>query len=495
MWSFLGAYLRGTGERGIRIPVPYQMVWQAVRLASATVFRRSRKLPHFLVPCRFESRLKPLRYTNESAREVLGWRPIAELRAVSRPHLRYAITIGGGGSAGRSGSGSGARRGSAMSVLPRVGVRTLLVTLLALPSCDASCGGERTPSADAATPSKSKTTHSLTERVTTWSPGIPGGVPAATRVCATVNASRNGNGAADASAIVQAALDACPTGQVVQLSAGTFLINDGHLLINKGVTLRGAGPGVTTLKRTNGATPGSYTPPVAAPIVIIGPNRWPGADDSTSRNLDGRRGQGLALGDRGERQRVRGGPVRSARRGPLRHRLLEELCPTAMVSPRRSRSGRATARCGSGTTPPSRKTIPSPTRRAGSAAGQADQRDQGGRLGQRQRRHLHDAPAHHLPGLAHGTADSLHRAERAREERRPRGPDRLRRRRRQRAFRVRRLQLDAKRREHGLARRGGRDQQLLPRRGARLLHPRRGMAEPGRRRVRDQPRERELGER
>jgi 2-alkyl-3-oxoalkanoate reductase len=32
VWSFLGAYLRGTGERGIRIPLPYQMIWQAVRL-------------------------------------------------------------------------------------------------------------------------------------------------------------------------------------------------------------------------------------------------------------------------------------------------------------------------------------------------------------------------------------------------------------------------------------------------------------------------------
>jgi 2-alkyl-3-oxoalkanoate reductase len=75
VWGFLGAYLRGTGERGIRIPVPYQVMWQAVRLASATIFRRSRKLPHFLVPCRFESRLKPLRYTNRYAREVLGWQP------------------------------------------------------------------------------------------------------------------------------------------------------------------------------------------------------------------------------------------------------------------------------------------------------------------------------------------------------------------------------------------------------------------------------------
>jgi UDP-glucose 4-epimerase len=75
IWPFLGAYLRGTGERGLRIPVPYQVVYQAVRLASATVFRHSRKLPHFLVPCRFESRFKPLRYTYQAAQERLGWKP------------------------------------------------------------------------------------------------------------------------------------------------------------------------------------------------------------------------------------------------------------------------------------------------------------------------------------------------------------------------------------------------------------------------------------
>jgi nucleoside-diphosphate-sugar epimerase len=75
VWPFLGAYLRGMGERGIRVPVPYQVVWQAVRLAKATVFRRSRTLPHFLVPCRFEQRFKPLRYTYRAAQERLGWTP------------------------------------------------------------------------------------------------------------------------------------------------------------------------------------------------------------------------------------------------------------------------------------------------------------------------------------------------------------------------------------------------------------------------------------
>lgn len=75
IWRFLGIYLRGTHTPGIRVPIPYSLAYSAVRLAFGTVFRRNLGLPHILVPVRFESRLKPLRYTNRRAREVLGWRP------------------------------------------------------------------------------------------------------------------------------------------------------------------------------------------------------------------------------------------------------------------------------------------------------------------------------------------------------------------------------------------------------------------------------------
>ena len=123
------------------------------------------------------------------------------------------------------------------------------------------------------------------DRTTVWSPGIPGGIPSRTTACATVSASTYGDGASDASAGIQSALNACPAGQVVELSAGTFLINDSYLLMSRGVTLRGAGPGVTTLKRTNGAKPGDYNPAVRDPIVIVGPNRWNGPNDGTSQDL------------------------------------------------------------------------------------------------------------------------------------------------------------------------------------------------------------------
>ena len=61
--------------------------------------------------------------------------------------------------------------------------------------------------------------------LTTWAPGVRG-IPARTRVCAIVNAATYGNGSQDASAGIQAAIDACPVGQVVQLSAGLFTVND-----------------------------------------------------------------------------------------------------------------------------------------------------------------------------------------------------------------------------------------------------------------------------
>ena len=76
---------------------------------------------------------------------------------------------------------------------------------------------------------------------------------------------------------IQAAIDAAPPGQVVQLAAGTFTVNN-YLLIDKGITLRGTVDPVTNapltfLQKTNGATAGSYTAPDYQPIIIVGPTR------------------------------------------------------------------------------------------------------------------------------------------------------------------------------------------------------------------------------
>jgi hypothetical protein len=119
---------------------------------------------------------------------------------------------------------------------------------------------------------------------TTWAPGVTTGIPARGTVCATVQAATYGNGAAESSAGIQAALAACPPGQTVQLSAGTFLVND-YILINKAVTLRGAGPTATTLRKTNGAVQGSYMAEEYEPVVIIGPARWSSLDTASTVNL------------------------------------------------------------------------------------------------------------------------------------------------------------------------------------------------------------------
>jgi 2-alkyl-3-oxoalkanoate reductase len=78
--SFLGDYMRGTGKRRFRVPVPYALTYLLVRLGFATIFRRNPKLPQILIPSGFESRLKPLRFTNQRAREILGWAPPVAFR-------------------------------------------------------------------------------------------------------------------------------------------------------------------------------------------------------------------------------------------------------------------------------------------------------------------------------------------------------------------------------------------------------------------------------
>jgi hypothetical protein len=85
------------------------------------------------------------------------------------------------------------------------------------------------------------------DRMIDWTQsGIPGGIPSRTTVYSTIQASTYGNGSTDATSGIQAALDGCPSNQVVLLSSGTFRIN-GNLTVPSNVTLRGAGPSLTIL--------------------------------------------------------------------------------------------------------------------------------------------------------------------------------------------------------------------------------------------------------
>ncbi|HUB13741.1 MAG TPA: hypothetical protein VMB34_17465 [Acetobacteraceae bacterium] len=112
-----------------------------------------------------------------------------------------------------------------------------------------------------------------------------GGIPDRTTVCATIGPRGNHQ---DDTSDIQAAINNCPLGQVVSLAPGTFTIADGnYVMLNKGITLRGAGPGITTLRRTNGATLGSYRPgSTASPMIIVGPMRWNNTTTATRLTAD-----------------------------------------------------------------------------------------------------------------------------------------------------------------------------------------------------------------
>jgi UDP-glucose 4-epimerase len=73
IWTYLSDYKRGSGQPGWRLPVPYWLAMSVVRLAYATVFKHATKVPGILIPRRFESRFKPLRFENRRLRETLGW--------------------------------------------------------------------------------------------------------------------------------------------------------------------------------------------------------------------------------------------------------------------------------------------------------------------------------------------------------------------------------------------------------------------------------------
>jgi hypothetical protein len=86
-------------------------------------------------------------------------------------------------------------------------------------------------------------------RAIDWSnAGIPGGIPNRTTICATLNPGAT-------SAQIDAAIAACPSGQVVFLAAGTYNISGGISFAgHSNVTLRGAGPTQTLLQFSSGTS-------------------------------------------------------------------------------------------------------------------------------------------------------------------------------------------------------------------------------------------------
>ncbi|HUJ43454.1 MAG TPA: hypothetical protein VLW52_07600 [Opitutaceae bacterium] len=121
------------------------------------------------------------------------------------------------------------------------------------------------------------------DRVTTWNPGVPGGIPHYTMILVTLQAPTYDNGKIDARAAIQNALNAAGAaaagdgiGRVVALSAGTFQIS-GELYLPSRVVLRGAGPDATRLVASGNKHP----------LIVIGVSLWPhpgGATTNVTRN-------------------------------------------------------------------------------------------------------------------------------------------------------------------------------------------------------------------
>ncbi len=81
-WHYLGEYLRRSGVRGHRIPVPYMVALSGSLLAdwiNRRLCRGRARLPGLLIPCRFRARFKPLQFSTRTLREILEWRPPLDL--------------------------------------------------------------------------------------------------------------------------------------------------------------------------------------------------------------------------------------------------------------------------------------------------------------------------------------------------------------------------------------------------------------------------------
>jgi UDP-glucose 4-epimerase len=78
VWRYLGEYVQRTGMREYRVPIPYRLALVPVQIVdwiNRQFWHGKLKLPGLLIPCRFQARFKPVRFSTRKLREVLGWSP------------------------------------------------------------------------------------------------------------------------------------------------------------------------------------------------------------------------------------------------------------------------------------------------------------------------------------------------------------------------------------------------------------------------------------
>jgi hypothetical protein len=145
----------------------------------------------------------------------------------------------------RAGTPIGGATASTYAPVPADVGNTLTISVTAT-----NRSGPSTPATSAATaPVAAAQSIIPADRNFTWNPGMmsKGGIPNRTTICATLSPSGG-----DDTAAIQARLDSCPSGQVVMLNPGTFIVNN-LLLLHSPITLRGSGKGSTILYKTNGS--------------------------------------------------------------------------------------------------------------------------------------------------------------------------------------------------------------------------------------------------
>lgn len=78
VWRYVREYAKRAKQPGLYLPLPYSAGLALAKLASLTsrmLFGKSGRLPSLLVPRRFQSQFKPIRFSNQKLRQTLKWSP------------------------------------------------------------------------------------------------------------------------------------------------------------------------------------------------------------------------------------------------------------------------------------------------------------------------------------------------------------------------------------------------------------------------------------
>ena len=119
------------------------------------------------------------------------------------------------------------------------------------------------------------------DRLTTWSPGIPGGIPVVTTVFKTIDAATFGDDRTDATAAINDAIKAAGAAAsasrrlVVLLPPGRYRITGAINLNRSHVVVRGAGPGLThvrldTREEVSAVRMGVFWPDYRPAVAVVG---------------------------------------------------------------------------------------------------------------------------------------------------------------------------------------------------------------------------------